>query len=81
MRFNEVHHLHLRTIQWLKGFSFADAHFFEPGVGIQRQSIHEDEYIHDDEQEGFEHDTDSDESEGEDEEAEADQQTEAVDNS
>ncbi|KAJ3784218.1 hypothetical protein GGU10DRAFT_271867 [Lentinula aff. detonsa] len=76
-RFNEVHRLRLRSIQQLKGFSPADAHFFEPGVGIRRQSVLGDEGIDEDWQDGVQ-DADSDESEGEDEEAEADERAEAV---
>ncbi|KAJ3794622.1 hypothetical protein GGU11DRAFT_879728 [Lentinula aff. detonsa] len=74
-RFNGIHQRRLRDIQRLKGFSQSDAHYFQPGVGIRRQTV-------DGEEDGADlglnsgEDSDSDESDGDDEDV--DDRAEAV---
>ncbi|KAJ3724216.1 hypothetical protein DFJ43DRAFT_1003285 [Lentinula guzmanii] len=74
-RFNGIHRRRLRDIQRLKGFSQSDAHYFQPGVGIRRQTV-------DGEEDGADlglnggDDSDSDESDGDDEDV--DDRAEAV---
>ncbi|KAJ3791685.1 hypothetical protein GGU11DRAFT_826770 [Lentinula aff. detonsa] len=67
-RFNVVHRMRLNSIRKLKGFNPIDSHFFQPGIGIQRQRVEEADFC--ETPEAREED-DDDESEGEDEEAEA----------